>query len=148
MGFDRLHIRPRPLLLSVYYLTLPFPVLSVHLAQSTGGVDVAALLVAVALLSVPLIWPFPDVAPQPLTRIGGRWLKFAALSFPVALGAWGIGLGVWYWHSKDPSGHLNNELQFFCALLLMYAPPMWLPTLASLLTARQYRSHNQQADPQ
>jgi hypothetical protein len=117
----------------------------VHLLQSTEGIDVAAMLVAGVLLSAPLIWPFPDIAPQPLTGIGGRWLKFAALSYPIALVAWGIALGVWYLYSRDPSGHLNNELRLLCFLLLVYAPPMWLATLASLLTSRQYRRDNSPA---
>jgi hypothetical protein len=139
MGFDRLHIRPRPLLLSVYYLTLPLPVLSVHLLQRTDGVDLAAVLVAGVLVSVPLIWRFPDAAPQPLMEIGMRWLKFAVFSYPVSLGAWGVGLGAWYLYARDPSGHLNHELQLLCVLLLLYVPPTWLPTLASLLTARRLK---------
>ena len=93
MGFDRRHIRPRPLLLSIYYLTLPLPVLSVQLVRGTDGVDLVVVLVAVVLASVPLVWRFPDATPQPLTRIVMDWLKFAIFSYPISLGAWGVGLG-------------------------------------------------------
>jgi hypothetical protein len=137
MGFDRRHIRPRPLLLSIYYLTLPLPVLSVQLVRGTDGVDLVVVLVAVVLASVPLVWRFPDATPQPLTRIVMDWLKFAIFSYPISLGAWGVGLGAWYLYARDPSGHLNHELRLLWFLLMLYVPPTWLPTLASLLTARQ-----------
>jgi hypothetical protein len=134
-----IRIQPRRFLLAVYYLTLPLPVLSVHLLQRTDGVDLAAVLVAGVLVMVPLIWRFPDAAPRPVTRIGMGWLKFAVSSYPISLGAWGVGLGAWYLYARDPSGHLNHELQLLCFLLLLYVPPAWLPTLASLRSARRLK---------
>jgi hypothetical protein len=139
MAFDQIRVRPPRFLLTVYYLTLPLPIVSVKLVDGTDGVDLAVVLVAVVLVSLPLVWQFPDAAPQPLTRIGMDWLKFAVFSYPISLGAWGVGLWAWYLYARDPSGHLANELRLLCFLLMLHVPPTWWPTLASLQTARQLK---------
>lgn len=136
MTLHRIRVRPRRFLLTVYYLTLPLPVLSVHLLQSNDGIDLAAVLVAAALASAPLISRLPDAAPEPLTTIGLRWIKFLVLSYPISVCTWGVLLGAWYLYARQPSGHLNHELQILFVLLLLYVPPAWLPVLASLLMAR------------